>query len=245
MKTKTNPDQVKEKEIKVEEKKTQTEKKTLAKETKVKATPKSTKPHPKSMHRQRGKKYQEVKKLVDKTKKYTLEEAIKLARKISYANFDASLELHINTTKTGKIAEVDLPHGTGKTKRIVIVNDQVLKNIEKGKLDFDILITHPQYMPKLAQFARVLGPKGLMPNPKNGTITTDPEKLKTKLEKGTHLIIKTEPKAPIIHLTVGKLSLSDKQLQENIITILKVLKPTEVKSIYLSPTMGPSVPLQF
>lgn len=207
--------------------------------------PKSTKPHPKSMHHQRSKKYQEVQKLVKRDKKYNLEEAIKLVKKISYAHFDASVDLHINVTRTGKLGEVDLPHSSGKTKRVVVVDDKVLKQIEDGQLDFDVLITHPQYMPKLAKFARILGPKGLMPNPKNGTITTEPEKVKAKLEKGNHLILKTEAKAPLIHLSIGRASFPEKQLKENIAAVLNAFKPSEVKAVFLAPTMGPSIRLQF
>ncbi len=233
----------------VEETKTITEKKvekpTQEKKTKQPDKPKGTKPHPKSMHRQRSKKYQEVRKLVERDKHYTLDEAVKLIKKISYAHFDASVDLHINVTRTGKLGEVDLPHSSGKTKRVVIVDDKVLKQIEAGQLDFDVLITHPQYMPKLAKFARILGPKGLMPNPKNGTITTEPEKVKAKLEKGNHLTLKTEAKAPLIHLSIGRASFSEKQLKENITAVLNAFKPSEVKAVFLAPTMGPSIRLQF
>ncbi len=223
--------------------KNQTSSKTSKDATDIKTT--STKPHPKAMNKKRGKKYLKVKNLVDKTKTYTPKEAVALVKKVSYAKFDASVDLHINTTKTGKLADVNLPHGTGKTKKIVIVDDNVLKQIEAGQIDFDVLITHPQYMPKLAKFARILGPKGLMPNPKNGTISTQPEKVKAEMEKGTKITIKTESKAPVVHLSIGKVSFSEKQLLDNLTTILKALKPSDVKSVYLAPTMGPSIKLQF
>ncbi|NOY15183.1 MAG: hypothetical protein GXP43_03120 [bacterium] len=218
---------------------------TKEKKPKAENKPKSTKPHPKAMHKKRSKKYLQTAGLVDKHKTYSPKEAVKLVKKVSYAGFDASVDLHINTTKTGKIAEIKLPHAAGKTKKIAIVDDNILKQIEAGKIDFDILITHPQYMPKLAKFARILGPKGLMPNPKNGTISPEPEKVKAKLEKGTHLVIKTEPKAPIAHVSIGRVSFSEKQLLDNLTTILKALKPSDVKSIYLAPTMGPSIKIQF
>ncbi len=205
----------------------------------------SNKPHPKSMHRQRSQKYLQVKKIIDKNKSYSPEEAVKLAKKISYASFDASLDLHLNTLKTGSLAKVKLPFGTGKQRKIAIVDDKVLKQIAKGQIDFDVLLTQPKYMPQLVKYARLLGPKGLMPNPKNGTISQTPEKLKTEMEKGTNLEIKTEAKANVAHLSIGRTSFKEKELLANLLAVLKVLKPTEVKSVYLAPTMGPSIKLQF
>jgi large subunit ribosomal protein L1 len=148
--------------------------------------------------RKRGKAYQEAKKQIDQKKRYTLEEAIKILKKIKFSKFDEAVELHLNVDKTGLKGEVELPYSIGKTVRVKIVDDQVLAEIEEGKLNFDILITHPAFMPRLAKFAKVLGPKGLMPNPKAGTISLKPEEVAKKFEKGA-LRWKTEPKFPLIH----------------------------------------------
>jgi len=123
----------------------------------------------------RGKKYQEAKIKVDKNKTYSIKEAIILLKKIKYTKFDESVEIHLNVDKVGLKGEVELPYSLGKRIKVVIVDDKVLTQIEEGKIDFDVLIAHPSFMPKLVKFARVLGPKGLMPNPKNGTISTNPE----------------------------------------------------------------------
>ena len=154
----------------------------------------------------------QTKKLEDKNKSptsnfqlLTLNEAIILLKKIKYAKFDESVELHLNINKEAIKGEVELPISTGKKTRIKIVDEKVLADIEKGNLDFDMLITHPQYMPRLARFAKVLGPKGLMPNPKAGTISDKPEEAAKKFSKGA-LRWKTEAKAPLIHQMIGKIS---------------------------------------
>src|SRR3989344_340265 len=111
----------------------------------------------------RGASYLKAKKLVDQDKAYKLAEALKLLRKMHYAKFDEAVELHINIKESGLKGEVSLPHGTGKKVRVAVVDDEVLKKIEAGTIDFDILVAAPTDMPKLVKFARVLGPKGLMP----------------------------------------------------------------------------------
>ncbi len=240
----TKPEPIKEPKDQVVKKEAQPDK-MVPEKPEVKA-PKTTKPHPKAMNKQRSRRYLKAAALKKSDKAYSPEEAIKFITKLSYANFDASLDLHINTNnKKGVLAKVKLPHGTGKTKRITIVNDETLKAIQAGKLEFDVLITHPQYMPKLAKFARVLGPKGLMPNPKNGTISPEPEKVKLEMEKGGLLTVKTEAKAYVAHASIGRLSFNQKHLLENLMAVLKALKPSEIKSVYIAPTMGPSVKITF
>ncbi len=189
-----------------------------------------------------GKKLKAMQKLVDPKKTYTVSEAVKLLKKLSYTKFDGSVELHLNVDETGLKGEVELPHATGKTVRIKIVDDKVLENLEKGIMDFDMLITHPSYMPKLARFAKVLGPKGLMPNPKAGTISPKPEEVAAKFQKGA-LRFKTEPKFPLMHQMVGKLSFEDKALEENIEAFLKAVGAVHISKAFLKATMSPSVRL--
>jgi large subunit ribosomal protein L1 len=171
----------------------------------------------------RGKKYQAVRAQLDKTKIYDPASAIALVKKFSYAKFDASVEAHIVVREIGTIVDLTLPHNTGKSLKVVIADDQVLTDIEQGKINFDVLLASPELMPKLAKLAKILGPKGLMPNPKNGTLTPKPELKKKELEAGV-FTLKTEKKAPLMHLVIGKVSMDDKMLEENIITILKALK---------------------
>lgn len=189
--------------------------------------------------RVRGKKYRMAKKKAPE-KPLKVAEAIALLKQIKYAGFDESVELHLNVMETGLKGEVELPHSTGKTVRVRIVDDAVLGEIEKGKLDFDILITHPSFMPKLAKYARTLGPKGLMPNPKAGTVSAQPEEVAKKFEKGT-LRWKTEAKFPLIHQIIGKLSFDEKSLAENALSFLKGVGRVHIQAAYLKTTMSPSV----
>ncbi len=188
----------------------------------------------------RGKNYREAKKLVDKTKAYILKDAIELVKKMKTAKFDESIELHLDVDTTGLKGEVDLPHSTGKTVRVAIVNDKILEDIEKGKLDFDMLVTHPSYMPRLAKFAKVLGPKGLMPNPKAGTITPTPDEVVKKFSKGI-LRWKSEAKFPLVHQMIGKSSFETKDLEENAVKFIMAVGKPHVKKAYLKSTMSPSV----
>ncbi len=188
----------------------------------------------------RGANYKKSLKLVDKKKTYSLDEAIKLLKKMKYVKFDESVELHLNVDVQGLKGEIELPHSTGKTTKVVIVDEKVLSEIEKGKLDFDVLITHPQFMPKLARFAKVLGPKGLMPNPKAGTISLKPEEVAKKFSKGM-LRWKTEPKAPLIHQMIGKISFEERALVENALSFFASVGKSHVQSAFVKSTMSPSV----
>lgn len=189
-----------------------------------------------------GKKYKEVKKLVVKIKFYEIKDAIALLKKLKTAKFDESVEIHINVLETGLKGEIDLPHSTGKIVKVAVVNDELLLDIEKGKINFDILVTHPSFMPKLAKFAKVLGPKGLMPNPKAGTISTDPEGVVKKFAGGL-LRWKTEAKFPLIHQMIGKISFEDKALIENATKLLNSVGKVHILKAYLKSTMSPSIRL--
>lgn len=188
----------------------------------------------------RGKRYQEAKKLVDKTKTYSLSEAIGILKKMKLSKFDESVELHLVVDETGLKGEVELPNSTGKIVKVAVVDDKVLEAIEKGKIDFDILVTHPSFMPKLTKFAKILGPKGLMPNPKAGTISTNPEEIIKKFSKGL-LKWKTEPKAPLIHQMIGKTSFEEKNLLANAEKFIQAVGTKHILKLFIKSTMSPSI----
>lgn len=177
---------------------------------------------------------------IDKNKTYSLSEGIELLKKVKMTKFDETVELHINTTEPGISGTIVLPHGSGKEVRVAIATEELIAEIEKGKVNFDILVAEPTMMPKLARVARVLGPKGLMPNPKNGTISTNPEEAMKKF-KGGQMSFKTEPKLPVMHLIAGKTSFEDKALAENIQTILKAIKKDRIRKVVLKSTMSPAI----
>jgi len=191
----------------------------------------------------RSKRYQTAVQMLDKSKTYSMNDALDLLGKFQKAKFDESVELHLNTIKTGISANFTLPHGTGKKTRVAIADDKIISEIEKGKIDFDILLAQPAMMPKLARVAKILGPKGLMPNPKNGTITQNPQDLIKKYEAG-QVSFKTEAKAPLIHLTVGKFSFGDKKLADNINAIVEAVKPENIQKIFLKSTMSPAIKIK-
>lgn len=190
-----------------------------------------------------GKKYKAAAKKVEKDKAYAIGEAVAMLKKIKYAEFDESVELHLNVAETGLKGEVELPHSTGKTVNVKVVDDAVLEQLEKGVIDFDVLVTHPSYMPRLAKYARTLGPKGLMPNPKSGTVSTNPEEVVKKFAKGT-LRYKTEAKFPLIHQLIGKISLDEKAIVENAEVFLNAVGKSKIKAAFIKTTMSPSVRIQ-
>ena len=191
----------------------------------------------------RGKKYLEAKKKLGVVGKMKLAEAVELLKKVKYVSFDESVDLHMNVEKTGLRGEVELPHSTGKTVRVAIVSDEVLEQLANGKMEFDVLITHPSFMSKLARFAKVLGPKGLMPNPKAGTVSANPEEVAKKFLKGT-LRWKTEPKFPIIHQQIGKLSYDSKKINENAQAFINAVGKAQIKSMFIASSMGPSLEIE-
>lgn len=191
----------------------------------------------------RGKKYLQAKKKLGEVKKMKLAEAVELLKKAKYVSFDESVDLHMNVEKTGMRGEVELPHSTGKTVRVAIVNDAILEQLTAGKIEFDVLVTHPSFMSKLARFAKVLGPKGLMPNPKAGTVSANPEEVAKKFMKGT-LRWKTEPKFPLIHQLIGKLSYDSKNLVENAQAFINAVGKAQIKSMFIASSMGPSIEIE-
>ncbi len=199
--------------------------------------------------RVRSKRYVQAASLVDKTKTYPLADAVSLVKQTSSTKFDGTVELHINLNplslgeKKDYRGAVVLPHGTGKQVRVVIADEAVLADVEAGKINFDILVAHPSMMPRLARVARILGPKGLMPNPKTGTVTADPEKRAKELATGS-VNFKTEPDQPIIHMVVGKVSFDEKKLTENLEAIFAAIGKNKIAKATLASSMGPGVKIE-
>ncbi len=218
-----------------------------------------------------GKKYRAAKELVDRNKLYSLEEALELATKTATTKFDSSVELHVNLGVDPRQADqmvrasVVLPHGTGKSLRVAVFadgkaaedakaagadlvgTDELLAAIEKGKTDFDMLIAPPAGMAVLGKVAKILGPRGLMPNPKSGTVTPDVAKAVTEAKAG-----KVEfriDKQAIVHQVIGKVSFKSEDLLENATAFLAAIlkaKPSASKGLYVkavtaTTSMGPGV----
>lgn len=221
----------------------------------------------------KGKKYLEAQKLVDKAKLYQIEEALELVKKTSYAKFDATVELAFRLNLDQRKAEQNLrgalvlPHGTGKTKTVLVIaqgqkakeakdagadfvgDDEMIQKIAGGWLEFDTMVATPDMMAKLGRLGKVLGPRGLMPNPKTGTVTLDVAKAVTEIKNG-----KVEyrlDKFGNIQAPVGKVSFTVEQLKENIKTFvaqIQRIKPSTVKGTYIknvtvTSTQGPGIKL--
>lgn len=236
--------------------------------------PKGATPVTRPKIERRGKKYQEVAKLVEKGKVYSLKEAIDLALKTSPVKFDASVEVHARLGVDPRQADQNirttlvLPNGNGKSVRVAVFapldvckdakaagadiaeDEEFLKRLDKGQIEFDVLISTPQYMPKLGKYARLLGPKGLMPNPKAGTVTMDVVKAVKEAKAGK--VEYRVDKQAIVHIGVGKVSFGTEKLVENanaFFDSLKAQKPnslkgTFVKSVFVTTTMGPSIAVE-
>jgi len=205
----------------------------------------------------RGEKYQNAKHLIDDKKLYPIEEALELLKKTSFAQFDASCEAHIILKQKGARGTVTLPHGTGKKTKILVFapngkasngiiwgDEETIEKITNGELkpqkDFALVLATPDFMPHLAKIARILGPRGLMPNPKSGTIITDPQTALKKHSQG-QIEYKSEEKVPIIHTTFGKISFVKDQLKENLLALTTAIGLQRIKKLVISSTMGPGI----
>ncbi len=230
-------------------------------------------PAPKTRTRleRRGKNYRKVAEQVEATKLYTLDEAVALTSKTNPAKFDATVELHINLNVDPRQADqniratVALPHGTGKTVRVavfapadqhdkakkagadIVGEEDFLKLLDKEQLDFDILVATPQMMARLGKYARLLGPRGLMPNPKSGTVTANVAKAVEEAKAGR--VEYRVDKQGIVHQGIGKVSFEAAKLSENakaFIASVSSVKPASIKGAYIkavtvSTTMGPGI----
>lgn len=210
---------------------------------------KSETPQEKKARKQkvRGKKYQTAKSAVKPGQTYKLTEAVKLVKETSYSKFIGAVELHLVVKKAGLSVNVTLPHSAGKAKRIEIASAKTIEKLKSGKIDFDILLATPEMMPQLIVFARTLGPKGLMPNPKNGTIIKSEKDLPAGRQVparflGNTLSLRTEKDAPLIHTVIGKTDQPDKELAANCEVIITAFGGTkQIVRAFLKATMGPSV----
>jgi large subunit ribosomal protein L1 len=221
----------------------------------------------------RGKKYEKAAALIDRDTEYTLEEACKLVGKTSTTSFDASVDLDVRLGVDPRHADqmvrgtVSLPHGTGRSVRVLaLVNeskqdearaagadhvglDDYIAKIEEGWAEIDVIIATPDVMGKMGRLGRVLGPRGLMPNPKSGTVTMDVADAVSSFKSGK--IDFRVDKTGILHSSIGKVSFDPTSLKDNVTAFLQTvirLKPssakgTYIKSAYLSSTMGPSIPI--
>lgn len=256
-----------------EEKQAKEERKAEAKlkEDELKAAPIQKQRTAEDRLKTRSKNYRKVYKLVDRSKTYGLNEALELATKTNPVKFDAAVEMHIRLNVDPKQADqnirdtIVLPAGTGRTVRIAVfadadgvsvakkagadiaAADEFLQQLDKGQIDFDILIATPANMPKLGKYARLLGPKGLMPNPKSGTVTNDIVKAVTEAKAGR--VEYRVDSTGIIHVSIGKVSFGAGKLLTNaqaVLASIKSNKPASVKStyvrsIYVATSMGPSI----
>ncbi|HKL47979.1 MAG TPA: 50S ribosomal protein L1 [Candidatus Izemoplasmatales bacterium] len=221
----------------------------------------------------KGKKYTEALSKVDRENAYPFVEAVELVKSISFEKFDASVELAFNLNLNPRKAEQNLrgalvlPHGTGKTKTVLVFakgekakdaeaagadyvgDDDIVKKIQDGWTEFDVVIASPDMMSTVGKLGRILGPKGLMPNPKTGTVTMDIEKAVSDA-KGGKITYRVD-KFGNIQVLVGKVSFDVEKLVENIqsvVDVIRRLRPSTVKGVYLknvaiSSTMGPGVKL--
>lgn len=191
-----------------------------------------------------GKAMTTAKSQVDRNKNYAIEEAVSLVKKTNITSFNATVTLHLNLTAKDAPTRVELtfPHSAGAAKKVAIVSDELLAKLDKGVIDFDILVTSPAFMPKLAKYAKLLGPKGLMPNPKAGTVTPNPE-AKAKEFEGGKTQVKAEPKYPLMHVTVGKTSQPEAELVANIRAMIEAVRPKFIVKATLAATMSPGIKL--
>lgn len=235
------------------------------------AIKKGPKPVTRPRLERRSKNYRAAAAKIDKKMVYSLIDALKLATETSPVKFDASVEVHVRLGVDPRQADqnirstVALPHGTGKDVRIavfapesehagakkagahVVGDEEFLRQLDKAELNFDILIATPQYMPKLGKYARLLGPRGLMPNPKSGTVATDVTKAVSEAKAGK--VEYRVDKQAVVHLGIGKVSFGTDKLVENVQAFFaslntqkpSSLKSTYIKSIAIATTMGPGI----
>lgn len=201
-----------------------------------KTTKKETKSKPVKKH---SADYLTASKKVDQNKVYSLNDAIKLLKTVSISQFSGSVDVHLVVHKIGLKGEIEFPHPTGKKQNIRIADDQLLKELAKGKIDFTLLISTPEMMTKLMKYGKILGPKGLMPNPKTGTITDKPEAVAKKLAGKAQY--KTEAKAPLIHIKIGKVDQKESELLENFKALIEAVGRKNIQKAVIAPTMGPGI----
>lgn len=190
----------------------------------------------------RSKNYKSAYAKVNKEKLYKIADAIKLLKDIKFSKFDETLEMHITTKSSPLNVNATLPHSTGKQKIVEVASEATIEKLKAGKVDFDVLVATADMMPKLVPFARILGPKGMMPNPKNGTLIKNAK----EADKfgGNAINLKTQKDANAIHTVAGKLSMKDSDLEDNIKAIIDAITDKQIVKLFLKSTMSPSVKVQ-
>jgi large subunit ribosomal protein L1 len=236
------------------------------------AKPKTPVKPARSRLERRGKQYRKQAEQIEKGKTYGLDQAVELAKKTSHVKFDATVELHVRLGVDPRQADQNirdnlvLPAGTGKSVKIAVLTDDaaaakqagadiagtddLLAQLDKGVMDFDVLIATPSLMPRLGKYARTLGPRGLMPNPKSGTVTTDVAKAVSEAKAGR--VEYRVDSTGIVHLGIGKVSFTADQLKQNAQAVVSSvtankpqgLKGTYIRSIHLTTSMGPSISVE-
>jgi large subunit ribosomal protein L1 len=236
--------------------------------------PKQAQKPARSKLERKGKGYRKSAELIDDTKSYSLADALNLVTKTSHVKFDATVEVHVNLGVDPRQADQNLrdqlvlPAGTGRNVRVAVfgteddvatakkagadiaASDEFLQQLDKGTINFDILVATPAMMPKLGKYARLLGPKGLMPNPKSGTVTTDVAKAVSEAKAGR--VEYRVDSTGIVHIGVGKVSFGADKLTQNVRAVFASIKnnkpasikSTYVKSVHLTTSMGPSIKVE-
>ncbi len=204
-----------------------------------------------------SKSYSTASALVDKTKQYSQAEAVDLAKKTARTKFDGTIEAHFVLNKKDQKFSLSFPNPLNtETKKvlvfgqatagsnIILAGENTINEIREGKMvpgrDFDMVIATPEAMPMLAQIAKTLGPKGMMPNPKNGSITDKPDSVIKNMSAG-QVYLKTQPEQPVLHVGFGKSSWENDKIIENFETLTQALGKDQIKKVFINSTMGPSI----
>lgn len=233
-----------------EAKASEAETETPAKGKKVKTSKAAVK---KGKAKYRSLKYKEAAEKIEKSKKYDLTQAVDSAKETSYSKFEGSLELHLVTNSKNIRGLVSLPFASGKKLKIlafgkgaeesgadIIGDDAKLNEIIRGITTFDVIVTTAEWMPKLARAAKILGPRGLMPSPKNGTITDNLKKAVEEIQSGK-VEYKTEKNGKVIHITIGKTTQPTEEIAQNTKILFNAIGKTKIKKAVISPSMGMGV----
>ncbi len=209
-----------------------------------------------------GANYKKARELVE-NKLYSTKEALELLPKTSFTKFDPAVEIHFGVSEKNIRGTVNFPHRkdqkkkektyliftdkkfTPEGKNVVWANEKTIEELESGKLkpakDFDIVIAAPHFMPALAKVAKILGPRGMMPNPKNGTVTEDIQKFLEDSSSSVASEFKTDPSAPVVHVKIGKLSQKPEELAENLKALTTSIGTSKIKKAWVTTTMGPAI----
>lgn len=212
-----------------------------------------------------GANYKKARELVE-NKLYSTKEALELLPKTSFVKFDPAVEIHLGVSEKNIRGTVNFPHTKDQKKKekmylvftdkkfapenknIVWANEKTIDELESGKLkpakDFDVVVATPNFMPALAKVAKILGPRGMMPNPKNGTVTENIQKFLEESSSSVTSEFKTDPSTPVVHIKIGKLSQKPEELAENLRALTTSIGSSKIKKAWLTTTMGPAIRIE-